>query len=145
MGILVQNADLIIASMLTLDKNLVNDLSRHSIRDEIQADDFMLNKIEKNNLNTNGLINFFKTLPNQKNHYFQSHPQASERINLLKKYSNNNKNKNSNTFEWIKAKYSMNSEIEEFNKFFLDLEMGINSEYKLSNMIEDSVIKYELY
>ena len=70
LGILVQNADLIIASMLTLDKNLVNDLSRHSIRDEIQADDFMLNKIEKNNLNTNGLIKFFKTLPDQKNHYF---------------------------------------------------------------------------
>ena len=145
LGILVQNADLVIASMLTLDKNLVNDLSRHSIRDEIQADDFMLNKIEKNNLNTNGLINFFKTLPDQKNHYFQSHPRASERINLLKKYSNNNKNKNSNTFEWIKAKYSMNSEIEEFNKFFLDLEMGINSEYEVSNMIKDSVIKYELY
>ena len=60
LGILLQNADLIIASMLTLDKNLVNDLSRHSIRDEIQADDFMLNKIEKNNLNTNGLINFLK-------------------------------------------------------------------------------------
>ena len=39
----------------------------------------------------------------------------------------------------------MNSKIEEFNKFFLDLEMGINSEYELSNIIEDSIIKYELY
>ena len=57
-----------------------------------------LQRIQKYNLNTNGLINFFKNLPDQKNHYFQSHPRPQERINILDRYSSDNKNNNSIIF-----------------------------------------------
>jgi hypothetical protein len=145
LAIISKNPNLGVASSLTLDKNLINDLSKHSIRHEIQADDFMINKIRDFDLNTNGLINFFKYLPDHKNHYFQSHPRPEQRINMLNKYSNNDKNSNSITFEWIKAKYSNNSQIKEFNDFFSNLEKGIIKNLLLEDLIDKSIIEYELY
>ena len=145
LAILSKNPNLGVASKLSLDKNLVNNFSKHSIRHEIEADNFMINKVEEFGLNTNGLINFFKRLPDQKNHYFQSHPRPKERINLLNKYSKGEKKNNSTTFEWIKAKYSKNSEIREFNHFFLNLEKGITDNGLPNGLIDKSIIQYELY
>ena len=145
LAIISKNPNLGVASSLTLDKNLINDLSKHSIRHEIQADEFMINKIRDFDLNTSGLINFFKYLPDQKNYYFQSHPRPEQRINMLNKYSNNDKNSNSITFEWIKAKYSNNSQIKEFNDFFSNLEKGIIKNLLLEDLIDKSIIEYELY
>lgn len=145
LAIISKNPNLGVASSLTLDKNLINDLSKHSIRHEIQADEFMINKIRDFDLNTSGLINFFKYLPDQKNYYFQSHPRPEQRINMLNKYSNNDKNNNSITFEWIKAKYSNNSQIKEFNDFFSNLEKGIIKNLLLEDLIDKSIIEYELY
>ena len=145
LAIISKNPNLGVASSLTLDKNLINDLSKHSIRHEIQADEFMINKIRDFDLNTSGLINFFKYLPDQKNYYFQSHPRPEQRINMLNKYSNNDKSSNSITFEWIKAKYSNNSQIKEFNDFFSNLEKGIIKNLLLEDLIDKSIIEYELY
>ena len=145
LAIISKNPNLGVASSLTLDKNLINDLSKHSIRHEIQADEFMINKIRDFDLNTSGLINFFKYLPDQKNYYFQSHPRPEQRINMLNKYSNNDKNSNSIIFEWIKAKYSNNSQIKEFNDFFSNLEKGIIKNLLLEDLIDKSIIEYELY
>jgi DNA gyrase inhibitor GyrI len=145
LAILTSNPNIGVASSLSLDKNLVNNLSKHSIRHEIEADDFMINKIQEFHLNTNGLINFFKRLPDQKNHYFQSHPRPKERIKILNKYSSDEKKTNSLTFEWIKAKYSMNSDIKQFNHFFSNLEKGINDNDLLSGLMDKSIIQYELY
>ena len=145
LAIISKNPNLGVASSLTLDKNLINDLSKHSIRHEIQADEYMINKIRDFDLNTSGLINFFKYLPDQKNYYFQSHPRPEQRINMLNKYSNNDKNSNSITFEWIKAKYSNNSQIKEFNDFFSNLEKGIIKNLLLEDLIDKSIIEYELY
>jgi hypothetical protein len=145
LAILTNNPNFGVASSLSLDKNLVNNLSKHSIRHEIEADDFMINKIQEFNLNTSGLINFFKLLPDQKNHYFQSHPRPKERIEILNKFSNDEKKTNSLTFEWIKAKYSMNSDIKEFNYFFSNLEKGINDNDLLNGLMDKSIIQYELY
>ena len=105
----------------------------------------MINKIQEFDLNTNGFINFFKRLPDQKNHYFQSHPRPKERINILNKYSNDKKKNNSLTFEWIKAKYSKNSDIKEFNLFFSNLEKWVNNNDLLNGLIDKSIVKYELY
>ena len=95
LAILSRNPNLGIASSLSLDRNLINNLSKHSVRHEIEADDFMINKIQEFDLNTNGLINFFKLFPDQKNHYFQSHPRTKERVNILNKYSIDEKKNNS--------------------------------------------------
>jgi predicted Zn-dependent protease len=145
LAILSKNPNLGVASSLSLDKNLINNLSKHSIRHEIEADDFMINKIQEFDLNTNGLINFFKQLPDQKNHYFQSHPRPKERINILNKYSIDKKETNSLAFEWIKAKYSKNSDINEFNLFFSNLEKGITNNDLLDGLIDKSIVQYELY
>ena len=145
LAIISKNPNLGIASSLTLDKNLINDLSKHSIRHEIQADDFMIKNIKDFDLNTRGLINFFKSLPDQKNYYFQSHPKTEQRISMLNKYSSNNKKDNSIAFEWIKAKYSNKSQIKEFNDFFSNLDKGIIKDIFLENLIDRSIIEYELY
>jgi predicted Zn-dependent protease len=145
LAILSKNPNLGVASSLTLDKNLINNFSQYSIRHEIEADDFMINKIKEFDLNTNGLIDFFKYLPDQKNYYFQSHPRPNERINLLNKYSKDEKKNGSIIFEWIKAKYSKNSDIDEFNYFFSNLEKGINSIDLLNDLIDKSIVQYELY
>jgi predicted Zn-dependent protease len=143
--ILLKNPNVGMASSLILDKNLIGNLSKHSIRHEIEADNFMLNKIQEFGLNTKGLVNFFERLPDQKNYYFQSHPRPKERINILNKYSSDKKTINTLTFEWIKAKYSKDSNIKEFNQFFSNLEKGINYNDSLNGLIDKSIIEYELY
>jgi hypothetical protein len=145
MAIISQNPNLGLASSLTLDQNLINKLSKNSINYEIQADNYMLKMIEKNNLNTKGLINFFKHVSNQKKNYFQSHPRPIDRINILKRYSKDKNKKNSIIFEFLKAKYGNNSNIENLNFFFQNLELGINTEKKLEGLVDKSIIKYELY
>ncbi|MDB3973569.1 M48 family metallopeptidase [Alphaproteobacteria bacterium] len=145
LAILSKDPRLGVASSLSLDKNVVNSFSKHSIRHEIEADDFMTSKIQEFGLNTNGLIKFFKRLPDQKNHYFQSHPRPKERINILNKYSSDEKKNNSLTFEWIKAKYSKKSDIKEFNLFFSNLEKGVSNNDLLNGLIDKSIVQYELY
>ena len=136
------NPNLGLASSLTLDQNLINKLSKNSINFEIQADDYMLKMIRNYNLNTKGLINFFNNIPNKKKLYFKSHPRPIDRINMLKKYSNEKRNENSIIFEFLKAKYAKNSNIENLNLFFKNMEDGINSLNKLEGLIDDSIIKY---
>ena len=97
----------------------------NSIKFEIQADNFMLEKIIKNKINTSGLIDFFDNLPENNNNFFKSHPSNKDRVISLKKYSNFNKNKNSIDFEWLKAKYGKKSNISKFNDFFSSLDRGI--------------------
>ena len=145
LAILSKNPSLGVASSLSLDKNLVNSFSKHSVRHEIEADDFMISKIQEFNLNTNGLIKFFKHLPDQENNYFQSHPRPKERINILNKYSSDEKKNNSLTYEWIKAKYSKKSDIKEFNLFFSNLEKGVSNNDLLNGLIDKSIVQYELY
>lgn len=144
-AIISKNPNLGLASSLTLDQNLINKLSKNSVNYEIQADNYMLKMIERNNLNTKGLINFFLHIPDPKRYYFKSHPRPIDRINILKRYSNNKEKKNSIIFEFLKAKYGNNSNIENLNIFFKNLEQGINTEEELEELVDNSIIKYELY
>jgi len=113
-----------IASNLAINQRLLSDISLNSIKYEIQADDYMIQKIIEDNLNTKGLINFMGDLP-ENNSYFATHPRNEDRINNLKNYSKKDSVNNSIEFNWIKAKYGNNSEIIEFNKFFEELDKGI--------------------
>ncbi len=132
-----------IASNLAVNQRLLSDISFNSIRYEIQADDYMIQKIIEGNLNTKGLINFMGDLP-ENNSYFATHPRNEERINNLKNFSKKDSVDNSMEFNWIKAKYGNNSEIIEFNKFFDDLDKGIVYQFD-EKTIPKAYVKYEIY
>ena len=133
-----------IASSLAINQKLLSDLSYNSIKFEIQADDFMINKIKEKNLNTKGLINFIEELPENQNVYFATHPRNEDRVNILKNLARNELVNNSTEFNWLKAKYGKNSKIDDFNKFFINLEKGkiLQIEQKL---IPNSYFNYEIY
>ena len=133
-----------IASSLVINQKLLSDLSYNSIKFEIQADDFMIEKIKEKNLNTNGLINFIEGLPENQNSYFATHPRNEDRINILKNLARTESVINSPEFNWIKAKYGKNSKIDDLNKFFINLEKGIISHIQ-DKSLPNSYFNYEIY
>ena len=133
-----------IASSLTINQKLLSDLSYNSIKFEIQADEFMISKIKERNLNTKGLINLIEVLPENQNTYFATHPRNADRVNILKSLSRNESVINSPEFNWIKAKYGKNSEINDFNEFFINLEKGIVSQIE-EKSIPNAYFNYEIY
>ncbi len=142
-AIFTNNANIGIATDITLDQSLINKFSKHSIRYEIQADNFMIDIIKKNNVNTQDLISFFEKLPENDN-FFRTHPTHDERIILLENYTHYKKKDNTKIFEWIKAKYHQNSNKSNFNDFFEKLNTGkINENYNLS--IDQDLLNYEIY
>ncbi len=143
-AILTGNSDIGIGTSITLNSNLVNDISKHSINFEIEADNFMIDQIRKNKINTSELISFLSNTPDPNNNYFRTHPKSEDRINNLKEFENK-KSKNSVKFEWIKSKYSNNSNNKSFDIFFKNLEKGIfNQEIKFNN-INKQLIDYEAF
>ena len=139
------NPNIGIATNISIDQSILNSLSTNSIRFEIQADNFMLEKISENKVNTSSLIEFFDNLPENNNNFFKSHPSNKDRIMSLKKYSNFNKNKNSINFEWLKAKYGKKSNISKFNDFFSSLDKGIIDIDDVKLLININYIDYEIY
>ena len=144
-AILSGNPDIGIATNISIDQSILNTLSINSIKFEIQADNFMLEKIKKNKINTSGLIEFFDNLPENNNNFFKSHPSNKDRVISLKKYSSFNKNKNSISFEWLKAKYGKKSNISEFNSFFSSLDKGIINVNDAKLMKDIHYAHYEIY
>ena len=138
------NPSIGIASSLAINQKLLGDLSYNSIKFEIEADDYMIQKIREKKLNTKDLINFIDNLPENKNSYFATHPRNADRINIIKEFSNDKLVVNSPEFNWIKAKYGKNSENNDFNNFFKDLEKG--KFYEINEpSIPEAYIDYELY
>ena len=76
----------------------------------------MIDQIKKNKINTLELISFLNKLSETSNNYFKTHPNNEDRINNLKEL-NYKKSNNSKKFEWIKSKYSNNSNNQSFNNF----------------------------
>ena len=144
-AIFTNNKDIGIATNLSIDKSILNRLSTNSIRFEIQADNFMLKEISKNEINTSDLIKFFNDLPENNNYFFKSHPSNKERVILLRKYTNFKKRENSINFEWLKAKYGKNSNIIEFNNFFQSLEKGIVNMNSTKLLENKNYVNYEIY
>ncbi|MFL2533337.1 MAG: M48 family metalloprotease [Alphaproteobacteria bacterium] len=97
------NANIGIATNLSIDQSILNNLSTNSIKYEIQADNFMLENIRKNKINTSDLIDFFNNIPESNNKFYKSHPTNKNRVISLKKYTNFIKNENSISFEWLKS------------------------------------------
>ena len=133
-----------IASSLAINQKLLSDLSYNSIKFEIQADDFMINKIKEKNLNARGLINFIEELPENKNVYFNTHPRNDDRVNVIKNLARDELVINSPEFNWIKAKYGKNSKNDGFNKFFINLDKGKVTQIE-EKSIPKSYFNYEIY
>ena len=144
LAVISGNPNIGIASSLAINQKFLSDLSYNSIKFEIQADDFMISKIKERNLNTKGLINFIEELPENQNVYFATHPRNEDRINILKNLARKESAINSPEFNWIKAKYGKNSQIDNFNEFFINLEKGIISQIE-EKSVPNSYINYEIY
>ncbi len=133
-----------IGTSLSLNNNLINEISKHSINSEIEADNYMIMHIKKNKINTSELIFFLKQLPDNKNNYFKTHPNNNDRISNLNKISFNPSD-NSVMFNWIKSKYSKNSENIIYNEYFKNLEKGIiDQNLKIQN-VSEYIVQYEAF
>ena len=137
------NPSLGIASSLSLNQNLINQLSKNSIKMEIEADNFMLQKIEKYKLNTGDLISFLNSKKTNERQFNSSHPSSNDRVIQLEGYSINSY-LNSNEFEWIKSKYSKKSKNITYNDFFINLEKGLSDLNDIDNDLK-LIAKYETY
>ena len=133
-----------IGASITLDTKIVSEISKHSIKYEIEADDYMIEHIRINKINTSELILFLKNTSDSNNKYFRTHPKSEDRINNLNKLDFKKSN-NSKEFEWLKSKYSKNSKNNTFNNYFDDLEKGIfNYDQNIEN-INNLIMYYEAF
>ena len=144
LAVITSNANIAIGTSITLNSNLINEISKHSINFEIEADDFMIKHIKKNNINTFELIDFLDKSSGPNNNYFRTHPNKKDRINSLKEIDFK-KSENTQIFEWLKSKYSKNSSNQSFNSFFQNLEEGIFNQDKIFNQINEELIQYEAF
>ena len=144
LAVLTGNANIGIGTSITLNNNLINDISKHSVNFEIEADNFMIDQIKKNKINTTELKSFLSKVDDSHNNYFRTHPRSEDRINNLKEL-NFTKSENSEKYEWIKSKYSYNSNNKIFNNFFKNLEKGIFNEEEKLNSISKEFTKYEAF
>ena len=55
---LTTNGNIAIGTSITLNSSLINEISKHSVSFEIEADNFMIEKIIRNKINTLELIAF---------------------------------------------------------------------------------------
>ena len=144
LAVITGSSNIGLGTSITLNNNLLNDISKHSINFEIEADNFMINQIKENNINTSELITFLNEMEKVNISYFKTHPSAIDRINNLK-YIKNSVNNNSYEFDWIKAKYSKESKNRLFNQFFINLEKGIYNQNEKLKGINYSLVQYEAY
>ena len=143
LAVFMNNTNIAIGTSITLNSNLMNKISKHSVNLEIEADNFMIEQIKKNKINTSELISFLNRQVDQNVNYFMSHPRNDERINNLREL-NFKKTMNSKIFNWIKSKYSKSSDNQSFNIFFKNLEQGIfyhKSEFIHTNTYCSTVYK----
>ncbi len=144
LAVFASNANVGLGTSISLNSNLIDEISKHSIKFEIEADNFMINEIKKNKINTSELISFLEKAGNQDNNYIKTHPRTNDRINNLKELDYN-KQINSQKFEWIKSKYSNDSNIMSFNIFFEDLNKGIFYKDEVLNDMYKPLAQYEAF
>ena len=143
LAVFIGNPSLGIASSISLNQNLINQLSKNSINMEIEADNFMFQKIKEYKLSTTDLISFLNLKKINEKQFNSSHPSSNDRIIQLETFSNY-ENFNSKEFEWLKSKYSKKSKNITFNNFFINLENGLSN---INDIDTDFYLlaKYETY
>ena len=147
-GIASGNSDVIFGTSLFLNEKVIQDYLYNSREMELEADNIMLNNFQQSNLDLNSTIEFLKRLEviGNKNHYRNTHPAIKERINNAKKRISNSNNLilNDTKYDFVIAKYFMNSKNTKYNNFFKNLNLG--KRFDLDD--DDEMLKagqYELY
>ena len=143
LAVISGSSSLGIASSVSLNQNLINQLSKNSIKMELEADSFMLEKIKKYKLNTSDLILFLNSKIINEKQFNSSHPSSNDRIIQLEKFSKNDYS-NSKEFEWIKSKYSKKSKNIIYNDFFINLDKGLSNVNDIDNDLK-LIAEYENY
>jgi len=144
LAIVSGNINMGVGTSITLNSNAINEISKFSVNFEIEADNFMIKELKKNEISTSELISFLNKVSDPNMNYFRTHPRSENRINNLKKI-NYKPSLNSVKFEWIKSKYTKKSNNEAFNLFFKKLENGIFKEDEKLDNINEELIKYEAF
>ncbi len=144
LAVLTTKGNVAIGTSITLNSNLINEISKHSVSFEIEADNFMIENIIRNKINTLELITILDKSAKTSNFYFKTHPNNKDRINNLKELDFKKSN-NSKKFDWIKSKYSNNSSNLSFNNFFKNLDKGIFEKEKELSEINKQIVLYEVF
>ena len=143
LAVISGNPGLGITTSASLNQNLINQLSKNSIKMEIEADNFMIQKIKEYNLSTVDLITFLNIKKLNEKQFNSSHPSPNDRIIQLEKFSKFD-NFNSKEFDWVKSKYTRKSENITYNNFFINLENGLSNINDIDNNFQ-LLAKYETY
>jgi len=143
LAVISGNPGLGITTSASLNQNLINQLSKNSINMEIEADNFMIQKIKEYNLSTVDLITFLNIKKLNEKQFNSSHPSSNDRIIQLEEFSKFD-SLNSKEFDWVKSKYSKKSENIAYNNFFINLENGLSNIKDIDTNFH-LLAKYETY
>ena len=73
LAIISNNVNIGVGTSVTLNSNVINEISKYSINFEIEADNFMINELKKNEISTSELISFLNKVAEPNMSYFRTH------------------------------------------------------------------------
>ena len=145
-GLPLSNTEVIFGTSLTINEGLIQDFLKNSVAFENEADDLMIYYLKKNHLDKQPIYDFLNILSknNLDDSYRRTHPTINDRMEkILANISKGNRLIKSNKFTYLKAKYFMNSDNENYNIFFKSINNGkhiknVDKEFK-------QIFQYELF
>ena len=145
-GLSLSNTEVMFGTSLTINEGLIQDFLKNSVAFENEADDLMIYYLKKNHLDKQPIYDFLNILSknNLDDSYRRTHPTINDRMEkILANISEGNRLIKSNKFTYLKAKYFMNSDNENYNIFFKSIKNGkhiriVDKEFK-------QIFQYELF
>ena len=145
-GLSLSNTEVMFGTSLTINEGLIQDFLKNSVEFENEADDLMIYYLNKNYLDKQPIYDFLDDLSknNLDDSYRRTHPTINDRKEkVLIHIDKGNKSIKSNKFTYLKAKYFMNSENENYNNFFKNIKNG--KHVKIKDTEFDQIFEYELF
>ena len=145
-GLSLSNTEVMFGTSLTINEGLIQDFLKNSVAFENEADDLMIYYLNKNYLYKQPIYDFLDDLSknNLDDSYRRTHPTINDRKEkVLIHIDKGNKSIKSNKFTYLKAKYFMNSENENYNNFFKNIKNG--KHVKIKDTEFDQIFEYELF
>ena len=145
-GLSLSNTEVMFGTSLTINEGLIQDFLKNSVAFENEADDLMIYYLNKNYLYKQPIYDFLDDLSknNLDDSYRRTHPTINDRKEkVLIHIDKGNKSIKSNKFTYLKAKYFMNSENENYNNFFKNIKNG--KHVKIKDTEFEQIFEYELF
>ena len=145
-GLSLSNTEVMFGTSLTINEGLIQDFLKNSVAFENEADDLMIYYLNKNYLDKQPIYDFLDDLSknNLDDSYRRTHPTINDRKKkVLNHITVGNKLIRNNKFTYLKAKYFMNSENENYNNFFKNIKNG--KYIKIKDTEFKKVFEYELF